>query len=167
MPNLATLTAEGWSVPPIPSRRPIILAQSAIAASVTGTLVETVLATINIPGGIMGANGAIRVIPIWSYPSSANNKTLRVKFGATAFYDVVVTANVSAQALIVIRNRNSQASQVGFAPQSGTGVGGSTSPIVTAALDTSVDQYITITGQLALAGENITLEGYTVEVLPG
>src|SRR5213079_2421852 len=52
-----------------------VLAQSAVAASVTGTLTETVLATIAIPAGAMGVNGAIRVTALWSYTNSADTKT--------------------------------------------------------------------------------------------
>lgn len=164
MPNLATLTAEGWSVPPIPSRRPIILAQSAVPASVTGTTVETVLASIVVPGGIMGQNGILRITAFWSYPNSANNKSCRIKLGGVQLNSVGNTTSVSLQTMVLIRNRGAANSQICIA---GSGVGSSAIAPAVGAVDTTVDQVLAITGTLALDTETITLEGYTVEVLPG
>jgi len=142
---------------------PIILAQSGVASSVTGTTSETTLASITIPGGMMGANGSLRITPFFSVTNSANNKTLKVKLGSTAFSSLAVTTSATTTLLVAVRNRGSASSQIAM---SSTGVGISTIAPQSGSVDTAVDQVLTITGQLASTGETITLEGYTVEVLP-
>lgn len=142
--------------------------QSAVAASVTGTTNETVLATIKIPGGAMGANGVMRIITLWTVTNSANNKQLRVRLGGdagTPFLSLGVTTVAAAQELTLIRNRNSAASQVGFAATPASSYGTSTSANTTATVDTAADTSLVITGQLTNTGETITLEAYTVEIL--
>lgn len=141
---------------------PLILAQAAIAQSVTGTLVETVLASVTIPGGMIGPNGSVRVTPIFSVTNNVNNKVLQVKLGAAPIFSVTLTTNSAYQAAATARNRGSQASQVS------TNSGGYGPVFVaTSAVDTSVDQVLSIRGTLANVADTITLEGYTVEVLPG
>ena len=147
-----------------------VLGATGVAASHTGDTSETVLANISLPAGAMGANGVVRVTALWTYTNSANNKTLRVRLGGlsgAAFQaNVVSTSNVGVTQR-TIHNRNSLASQVGFnatAPASFTTVG-SGSPPATGTVDTSVAQTIVLTGQLANAGETVTLEACLVELL--
>lgn len=144
-----------------------VLAQTGVAVSHTGDLLETTLATITVPAGLMGPNSVLRIIPLFSYTNSANTKTLRVDFGGTDFYSVPATTTTVSQQLIMIRNQGATNAQVGHASSVVAGVGATATAKTTAAVDTSTDQTITITGQLANAGETITLEGYTVEHLPG
>jgi hypothetical protein len=141
---------------------PIILSQNATPVALTGTVAETVLATINIPGGMMGPNGALRITPLISTTNNANNKTCTIKLGASSVFNLTATANAAHNLHASVRNRGSQASQISTN-------GGNYGPVFTAAstIDTSVDQLLTIRGTLANAGDTITLEGYTVEVLPG
>jgi hypothetical protein len=147
---------------------PVILAQSGVPASVTGTTAETVLASITIPGGMIGANGSLRVTAAWSHTNSANTKRPIVKLGSTAFTSVPVTNSTSSQTMTVIRNRGATNSQVS-AGSAVFGIGGTSNAAVTSAIDTTVDQVLSIRGQLTIGdgSESITLEGYTVEVLPG
>lgn len=149
-------------------RMPFILAQSAVAVSVTGTLTETTLATITIPGGMMGPNGSLRITPLFTFTNSANTKTPRVKFGTAApvaFYAAAATTSVAVQPITNIRNR-AAASQFGMGAGFPAGIGSTGANPVTSSIDTTIDQTVTITGQLTNTGEIITLEGYTVEVLP-
>ncbi len=141
----------------------VILAASFVGASLTGTLIETTLATITVPGNTMGANGRIEIETIWSFTNSANNKTARVKFGGTTLQNIVLTTNNSMRTSCFIANRNNTASQVA-PPNSSTGSGATTNAIITAAIDTTSSVSITITGQLANTGETITLEGYIVRL---
>lgn len=142
------------------------LAQSGVAASITGTVNETTLATIVIPGGMMGPNGAIRVTAVWSHTDSANTKRLVVTFGGVTYQYASATNSASYQTQAVIRNRNSMASQVGVGSNV-VGYAGTVTPIVTSSLDTSQDQILLIRGKPGAVGETVTLEGYTVEILPG
>ncbi|MFD2271823.1 hypothetical protein ACFS07_13325 [Undibacterium arcticum] len=145
----------------------ITLAQSAVAVSVTGTLTETTLASVTIPGGVMGLNGSLRITTLWSCTNNANNKTFNVRFGGTS-----ICSNTSMNSSVayidrrVLHNRNSLISQVAM-PGANGGSGNSTVALVTMTKDTSVDQLLTITMALANTGDTVTLESYTVEVLPG
>lgn len=145
-----------------------IIAHSAVAAALTGTTAETALASIAIPAGAMGANGVIRVTTEWSYTSSANNKSLRTRLGSglsgTMFDLIVPTTNAFQRRQCDIKNRNAQNAQI--APPSGyvAGFGTSTGTPLSGTVDTSAAQTLAITGQLANAGETITLESYIVEL---
>jgi len=146
-----------------------VLGAAGVAASHTGDTAETQLASLTLPGGAMGPNGVLRVTTLWSYSNSANSKTLRVRLGGlsgTAFQaNAVTTSNIGVMQR-TIQNRNSQSSQIGFNianAVSYTTVGSGTS-VATGAVDTSVDQSLVITGQLASAGETVTLESCLVEL---
>lgn len=145
-----------------------ITGQSAVAAALTGTTAETVLASVSIPAGAMGPNGVIRITAEWSYTNSANNKTLRTRLGAglsgTMFDSIVPTTNAFQRRQCDIKNRNANNAQM--APPSAyvAGFGTSTGAILTGAVDTSAAQILALTGQLANASETITLESYIVEI---
>lgn len=149
---------------------PTLLAASAVAVSVTGTTAETALATVTIPAGAMGLNGAIEVRSSWTHTNSANAKSLRVRLGGiagTAFLALSNTAAASVSDMRRIRNRGAANSQVGScAAATTTPVGSSGNALVTGAVDTSAAQDIVISGQLALNTETITLESYEVWLLP-
>ncbi len=138
----------------------IVLAKQHTASSVTGTTSETTLYSLVVPGGTIKANGALAVNAIFSMTGSTNSKTLKVKLGGTALWTTTITASATVSQSIgsVIRNRNSQSSQVSYA-------GSASSAIVTASIDTTINQTLEITGTLALASETITLESVIVEVL--
>jgi hypothetical protein len=143
-----------------------VLAASAVAASHTGNTTETALATIALPAGAMGPNGVLRITSVFSYASSVNAKTFRFRLGGasgTEFLNLAQTTSSGFMTQRLIQNRNSQASQVGsplvIANTWGPGV---TPP--TGVRDTASAQDIVISGQLANAGETVTLESYLVEV---
>lgn len=141
------------------------LAQSAVAAPVTGTTSETVLATIPIPANSLGVNGTLRITTLWTITSSANNKTLRVKLGGTPFLDIAMTTTASAHFQTHIRNRGAANSQIGFILGSGFPFSTSGGSPSTGAVNTATAQNLEITGQLANGTETITLEAYTVELI--
>lgn len=145
---------------------PTVLGKSAVAVPLTGTTNETTLATITVPGGALGLNGQIEAILHFTYTSSANNKTLRLKFGGTTFFQISATTTANYQLYLRVSNRNSAASQLAFTLTNGTsGLGQSGSAIVTGTIDTTADQDILITGQLALGTETIQLESYLITLV--
>lgn len=113
----------------------------------------------------MGANGILRITTLWTYTNSVNNKTLRVDFGGTDFLSNIATTTLSTQTLTMIRNRAATNSQVGFTNATFSAIGTTTGALTTASIDTTAEQSLTITGQLASSGENITLESYLVELI--
>lgn len=145
-----------------------IIAASAVAASHTGNTDETTLATVAIPAGAMGLNGSLRVTTLWSYPNSGNSKTMRARLGGiggAAFMSTGATTTASQHTIKVLSNRGVANSQVGPTAGLTSGVGQSGAAVFTSSVDTAVAQDLVLTAQLASAGETITLESYTVELL--
>ena len=116
------------------------------AVSVGGTAVETTLATFTVPGGTLGLNGILEINSLWSCLSSANNKTTNVKFGGTTFLSQSVTTGYLIQSKTIIRNRNSAASQVAYASSLYATFGNGANALVTATVNTAVDQTVLLTG---------------------
>lgn len=147
------------------------LAQSWAAVSCPADTSEDTLATITIPANALGANGSIRLHAQFSMTSSANNKTMRVRFSGgsgTQYLSITQTTISNGLVDLVIANRGATNSQVGTTLFF-TGGGalqlnnGSTPP--TSAVDTTAQTTIVITGQKASAGETLTLEGYIAEMI--
>lgn len=142
--------------------------------SLTGLTSEEILYSLVIKAGTVGLNDVLSVHPLFSYTNSANNKTLRVKIGAdvatgTTIWSAVNTTTLSAGPRIGLRSRNSLGAQIlehvgngGFG--SAEGYGSSGTDLTTTAIDFSIDRTLFITGQLALAGESITLRSVIVRL---
>lgn len=144
-------------------RSPLVLAQSAVPASVTGAVAETVLATITIPAGAMSANGRLRIKTLFAATLNATNADVfRVRLGGTALVSSGSVTNVVMYTIgSDINNAGATNSQVASA--SATGGGGSAPS--TSTVDMTQTQSLTITAQLGLATDTITLRSYTVELL--
>lgn len=151
------------------SAGPTLLAASAVAVSHTGNTNETALATVSIPGGAMGPNGGIEVRVTFTYTNSANNKTMRVRFGGisgTQYAVNTVTTSAMQTGTFRIRNRNSASSQVSSHANSLGSTGATTANPTTSAVDTSVAVDLVMTGQLVNTGESIAVDSYEVWLLP-
>jgi len=143
------------------------LACSAAPLALTGTTSETALVTIAVPAGVMGPNGLIRVTATFSCTNSANSKIGRVRFSGTAYTAITMTNLAILRTSFFIHNRNSESSQVGFASNSTSGVGTSTSSLATSTIDTSQASEVVFSGALTSGAETITLESYVVDVKYG
>ena len=144
-----------------------LLGISGSAAALTGTTTETTLATVSVPGGAMGANGALRITLLAHYTNSANTKTIRVKLGSDTFLAATLTATQTLQAMVIIRNANSASAQVATPIAMLGALGADAGAPATGTTNTGVNQDLIITGQLTNAAETLTLLGYTIEVIPG
>jgi hypothetical protein len=147
----------------------IVLGASGEAVSGAADTNENTLATVTIAAGLMGVNGIIRVETLWSFTNSVNNKNLRWRLGGiggTAYLDATQTTTATYHDLRALRNRNSASSQVGWAATATAGGhGASTSAVTTSSVNTAAATTLVITGQKASAGETLTLEAYTVELI--
>lgn len=147
-----------------------LLVSSSAASSVSSGTAETQLASITVPANLMGANGSLRITTWWSYTNNANTKTLRVRFGGSGgqTYATVNSTTLNTSYLQQwIRNNNSTSAQKGFAASAGAFSNGVALALTTSAVDTTSATTIYISGQTATSGDTITLEGYTVEFIPG
>lgn len=150
----------------------IVLAKSGAAISTPADTTEDTLVTVTVPANAMGANGFLRITTLWTFTSSGNNKTPRIRFSGAAgtiYMNPVFTTTVGLSQITVIANRNATNSQIGFASAATNGGLGtsSASANVTSAVDTTAASSVVITGQKASAGETLTLESYLVELIPG
>jgi hypothetical protein len=143
-----------------------VVAQSAVAASITGTLTATTLATVTIPAGQIGANGQVLVEVLWSYTNSANNKTLTVRFGGQSIQTYIVTTTANSRSSHRVSNRNNAASQTAFNAFTTGGFGVSATALLALTVNTANATDIVFEAQLSNTGETITLESYQVIVWP-
>lgn len=153
----------------VPVTGSVILGMSAVAVVCPVDANEDILATIAVPAGLLGPNGYLRATTGWSMTNSANNKTLRLKLGATLIWSSVQTTVASLSQMSVIANRGAANSQVSPTQASlgGSTFGVSTGALSTAAIDTAAGTSVVVTGQKVTAGETLTLESYLIEAFPG
>lgn len=123
------------------------------------------LATINVPGGSMGPNGSLRASIDWTFTNSGNAKSLMTNFGGTNLFTSARTTSVCDAQLYSIRNRGAQNVQ-GLANSvvPGTSLGGNYKQI---GVNTAVDQVWAFQVNVGATADNVILEGYTLELLPG
>lgn len=140
--------------------------QSAVASTITGTTSATTLATITIPGALIGGNGRVDFTALWSHTNNANNKTLQITFGGSNVQNVVVTTTATTRVTAAITNRNNVASQVCFGPAINPGFGSSTTAVSTYTVNTANDVVVNFVGTLANSADSIQLESWQVVVWP-
>lgn len=140
-----------------------------VAVSHTGSTSEVALASIVVPTLALGPNGIIEGTALFAMTNSANNKTVRVRFGnglsGTAFVTNVLTTSAATRVWFTIHNSNANNIQIGGLANGG--FGGTASANVAGAIDTTAEQTLTISGQLASAGETITLASYIARLKYG
>ena len=150
-----------------------IIGQSGASVSKTGDTNENGCATITIPANMLTANGRLEVWTLWTYTNSINNKTLRVRFGATAgsayttgtqYLSVANTTTVTAQYITTIQNANATNSQVAMSNSGGV-AGTSGAALTTSSVDTTASSTVYVSAQLASSGETITLSAYQVKLV--
>lgn len=142
-----------------------VVAASGVSASCPADTTEDTLATITIPANAIGANGGVRVHTLWNVTSSANNKTLRVRYSGAAGTQMLTTTQTTIAFYRDVRefwNQNATNSQRYHAGSSPFGAGASATG--TMAVDTTASTTVVITGQKASSGETLTLNWYAVEV---
>lgn len=154
----------GWQISSELTSGLFVIAQSAVSVTAPTDTSENALATITVPGGMMGANDFLQVETSWTVNNNANSKFMNVRFSGasgTLYGTAQLASGVSARYVTTIHNRNSVSSQVGGGPPGSTYTLG-TSAIPTSSVDTSVDTTIVITAQKGTAGDTMTLERYSV-----
>ena len=143
---------------------PIKVSSLSATVSLTGSTSVVTLATITIPAGLMGANGKLKIYPLWSTTNNANVKTLRATFSGSTCTTMISQSVPNNSGLVIIRNTNSESAQK---CSSGlvAGIGSSAGSIASTTIDTTAATTITITGQLAVGTDTLTLEDLFVEVV--
>jgi hypothetical protein len=131
------------------------------------TSTNLTMGSVVLPGGAMGLNGSLRASAKWSMVNNANNKPTYHFLAAQTF-----GANTNASTLTfgeqqTVTNRGSLSSQLNG--WNGYQLSYSANPTALwtyGAINTAVNQTVSVTGSLANAADYIILEGYMLEVLP-
>ena len=126
--------------------------------AVTGTTSETDMASTTITGGTIGATGALLVIASGTITNSASGaKTIKLYLGATAIVTVSRTAaNAQDWAIWCLIANTSEGAQRITAIYSTTDAATSSINDTTAAIDTSTNAILKLTGTLASGSDTIT-----------
>lgn len=143
---------------------PIKIFSLSAPVSLTGSTSVVTLATITIPAGLIGANGKLKIYPLWSTTNNANTKTLRVIFGGSTCTTMTSQSVPNNSGLLIIRNTNNESAQK---CSSGlvAGIGASVGSIAVTSIDTTAAVNLTVTGQLAVGTDTLTLEDLFIEVV--
>ena len=143
---------------------PIKIFSLSAPVSLTVTTLAVNLATITIPAGLLGANGKLKIYPLWSTTNNANVKTLRAVFGGSACTTMTSQSVSNNSGLVIIRNTNSESAQK---TSSGlvAGIGSSFGSIASTTVDTTAATTLVISGQLAVGTDTLTLEDLFIEVV--
>ena len=143
---------------------PIKIFSLSAPVALTGTTSETTLLTVNIPASLIGASGKVKMYPLYSMTNNANSKVLRVKLGGSMAFYAAVSNSSHSSALVIIRNIGSESVQKSSTTVV-SGLGNTGTALNTLAIDTTAATTITLTGQLAVGTDTLTLEDLFVEVV--
>lgn len=150
----------GWSSPQI-------LAQSGVPATVTGTLTQTVLATIPIPANALGPNGALRIKFSAQATNNTNNKTITVALAGVSAWGISTGASTAGtiESGLEIKNVGVQNSQIWTRTNASPWTSTATGSLPVSSVNMAAAQVLTIMGTLAVSTDYLTLATYTVELL--
>lgn len=121
--------------------------------------------SITLPGGILGNYGGVEIDQIHSVSNSANVKTIFSRLMPATFYSNTPTTTATIRSKCGFDNIGSQSAQIQRHTDFGGGTGQSSSIIAQYAIDTSVDQTLTLVGQLANATDFIVLNTAVIEIV--
>jgi len=141
---------------------------SAITDSVGQGVAESTLASITIPTNTLGINDGLEINILWSCTNTDAVKRLRGKFGGVVVWNFDLTTQLGFRQNFILRNRNSQSSQVAQANSSTSFAPVGSVGIQTFTVNFSLEQVLTFTGQFPLAGTGLntmSIEEYSVKVI--
>jgi hypothetical protein len=154
------LTGSNGIIYPLVRRQIEVLSIDATADSCASTGIDEVLASYDIPAGLMGVNSVLQIEPMWSFTSSANNKILKVKVAGQVVYTATRTTFTREAPLIVLANRNSLSAQI--KPYDSAHFTAGTGSPGTYTIDFEHNVTVEITGQRANSGDTLSLEYHRI-----
>lgn len=87
----------GTVIPAVPAGMYKVLYESDVLVNNTGDALENDMVAVNIPGGLLGENGGIRITACGRNSGNAGTKTWRLKLGGVTEVTVVVAADPAAK----------------------------------------------------------------------
>lgn len=149
-------------VPTIPTSLTAIV-DARGSTAYTGATTEVALITVAVPGGVVGANGSIKMDFEGSHLSSAGAKTYVIKGGAATWLSSAATTTACARYMPIVRNEGSAAVNVSTGV---TAMGLGARTVLLTAVDTSANFNITFNGTLAVDTDYMLYEGFSVQIQP-
>ena len=137
------------------------------SVNASGDASFVILTSAIVPGGTMGLNSKLVIIPDWNFPNSVSVKYGAVDFGGQNISGLQLPSGaVEGEILIGVKNLNSLTSQK---TRNGSSYGVSINPRIATAVDTSQDVQIDfkVKWGAAVSGETISLMGYSIYHYPG
>lgn len=128
-----------------------------------GTTAEITLTTFSLPGNLMGPNGYQLVRARGAHPNNANNKSYRRSIAGVSTGLANFTTTNTAPLLWELINRGKATSNLFGAPQNAFTA--NTALNIPSAIDTTVDNDVTLTGQLAVATDFLIYDMVVAEVI--
>lgn len=135
-----------------------------VVRSVTGSLLQTVLRTVDIPAGLMQAHSSIEISSAWQVTSSANNRYLTINFGAGVILQLTPTSQSGLFDRRETRNRGVKNEQITQSTVGSPYAG--TTPKLTY-VDTAAASQLTFVADLRTVNEFTRIAGYTVSLVIG
>ena len=137
-----------------------------VAKVAPDVLTEQTLFSVTIPGGTMGPNGSL-CVDHWFRFTGTGNKVIRIRLGGVLVHGFTATTWVGCMSRTEIKNRNSQTSQICPIQTARVYYEQTSGAFVTTAINTAVDQILTVNILKATAEDVASLESVRVEILPG
>jgi len=128
---------------------------------------DFVMASVTVPGGLIGPSGALRAYGAFTFNNSAGAKTFKSNFGTSALVNGAPTTSQQADFLKLVRNRAINLQAILATSGSGYGATSNNNALTLGTDDTTTDKVFNITTRLAVATDWIALEGFDLEVMPG
>ena len=135
-----------------------------VVRSVTGSSLQTILRTVDIPAGLMQAHSSIEMSSTWEMTNSANSRYLTILFGGSPVLQATSANQPGFFDRRETRNRgvkNAQITQLTGSPGYFGGI-----PKYTW-IDTAAAQQLTFVADLRVVNEFIRIAGYTVSLVIG
>lgn len=134
----------------------------------TGFLSPVTVCTMTVPGGSMGKNGALRIEAMFTLSATAGNKVFDFLLGGSSLGDRQnLSSNAVSRVIRQVQNRNSETRQISDRANTVGGAYDAGPAFLSRTVDTTLDQPLSITLDLATATDFCILEAASVVLLPG
>lgn len=139
-------------------------------SALTGTTGETTLKSFNLAANTVGATGGIYILIAGGSSGAGGTKTVRFKFGGTTPINLSVPAgsqNWFFECWLFNTAPNAQrATTMAYTAASGSGAPTfNCNGLWTAAVDTTANVTISVTGQLVSAGDTVTAQMFDILII--
>lgn len=125
---------------------------------------QNTLFSTTVPGGAMGDRGIV-CVKFWATTTGSSNKVFRVKYGGATIGTCTLTTSVLVQTEFYFQNRGDPSVQVGQTNSAQSYREQASGSFLTTAVNSDVDQELSLTVQKTTGTDDVILESWSVEVV--